>query len=152
MTTYSEIESLLKHLPGFEHGVGASAEQIRHAERQLGVAFPAEYREFLANLGWADSITAEIYGLGPDVPPWLDLVRVTLSERSEMVPRLPHSLLPIHNDGAGNHICIDTSSGSRRESAPIVFWSHAAGERQTPVKIADGFFDWLADTLEAKGN
>lgn len=89
----------------------------------------------------------DVFGLGFDVPPYLDLVRVTQSERAEAVPALPEHLVPLMNDGAGNHHALDTSSPSN--DPPVVFWDHEFGENQVPDHEADGFVAWLAERLDA---
>ena len=93
----------------------------------------------------------ELYGLGDDVPKYLDLKRVTMSERDEMIPRIPPHLVPILNDGSGNHFCLD-SKGIAGADCPVVFWDHDSRDDQEPEVIAGGFVQWLnteLDTLEA---
>lgn len=108
---------------------GASAAEIEEAELSLGVRFPDQYRRFLAEFGWGGVAHGELYGLGPDVPPHLDLVRATISERSEMAPAIPGHLLPVMNNGGGDHYCLDTSVVGE---APVVFWSHEEPADQEP--------------------
>jgi SMI1-KNR4 cell-wall len=63
----------------------SSEEEITNAERELGVRFPPEYREFLAKYGAARIAGYEIAGLthqDPDQPPmWDSVVRATRSLR-----------------------------------------------------------------------
>src|SRR5262245_15518095 len=60
-------------------------EEIKNAERDLGVQFPPEYREFLAKYGAARIAGYQIAGLthqDPDQPPmWDSVVRATRSLR-----------------------------------------------------------------------
>jgi hypothetical protein len=87
----------------------------------------------------------ELFGLGSDVPSYLDLVAVTESERTEMRPALPAYLIPLMNDGGGNLYCLD----SRREDEPaVIFWDHTAGEGQEPEAVAPDFISWLAERME----
>lgn len=88
-------------------GVATDAE-VAAAESELGVSFPDSFIEFLRELGWAEVGGSRIYGLGADVPPSLDLVRVNVSERTEMRPRLPAHLVALCNNGAGDHYSPDT--------------------------------------------
>ena len=74
---------------------------------------------FLGHIDWASIEGLELYGLGEDVPAYLDLVTVTVSERTEMRPRLPNRLVPLMNDGAGNHYCLEFESREQGE-CPVV--------------------------------
>lgn len=127
-------------------GQGASSEEIENAERALGVSFPASYRNFLREFGWARISHQELYGLGAEVPAYLELVRNTLAERSGMEPSLPASLIPIMNDGAGNHYCLDTSQ-KRDAECPVVFWDHELGAHQEPAIVSESFDGWLMDLI-----
>lgn len=88
-----------------------------------------------------------LYGLGADAPPHLDLVRMTESERTEMYPRIRADLVPIMNDGAGNHYCIDGSASGPTEP-PIVLWDHELDEDQMPEEYGEKFSTWLVSRLE----
>src|SRR5687768_6924200 len=101
---------LLKKAKSASFGKGASEQEIDAAEKILGCTIRGDYRQFLSTFGWGGASHFEIYGVGSDVPPYLDLVRTTRSERTEMTPRLPEYLLPLMNDGGGNHYCLDLAS------------------------------------------
>ena len=66
----------------------STEEEINNAERELGVKFPPEYREFLAKYGAAMGPGYEVAGvtreaLDPDQPPmWDNVVRATRSLRN----------------------------------------------------------------------
>lgn len=126
-------------------GTGATEEEIRNAENALGIPFHGGFRKFLMRFGWGGVVGVELYGLGKNVPFHLNLVTLTLSERTEMHPRLRKELLPIFNDGAGNHYCLDTSISGE---PPIVFWDHEAGADQIPEVDDMNFSAWLIAYLE----
>jgi cell wall assembly regulator SMI1 len=130
-----------------QFGRGATAEQIMEAEQTLKVAFPESYRAFLRDFGWGGVGHIEIFGLGDDVPAYLDLISVTRSERTEMRPQMPTFLIPIMNDGAGNHYCLDTRQFFERECA-VVFWDHELGEYQQIERVASTFEEWLQAMLD----
>jgi cell wall assembly regulator SMI1 len=142
---------LIRRLRSFreaEFGQGATSQEIELAERQLGVEFPRSYKAFLKHFGWASIDSLELYGLGEDVPAYLDLVKMTLSERTEMMPRLPSFLVPLMNDGFGNHYCLDVGLREQGES-PVVFWDHNLGESQDPEYVAGNLEGWLSEELNS---
>lgn len=144
---YEEVATALRSHPDAEFGAGATGLDINQAEDHLQVVLPAEYKRFLREFGWAYVPGAgEVYGLGTDVVWHRDLVRVTLSERTEMRPRVPPYLVPILNDGGGNHYCLDTRPGADGE-CPVLLWDHELGEDQEPYVEARNFSLWLANLL-----
>jgi SMI1-KNR4 cell-wall len=126
-------------------GRGANEHEILAASVRLGVNLSGGYRRFLQRFGWGGVGALELFGLGSDVPPYLDLVALTESERTEMYPALPHYLIPLMNDGGGNLYCLDSRGMGE---PPVVFWDHTAGEGQTPASVAPDFISWLAERLE----
>ncbi len=128
-----------------ECGQGATLDEIDHAQSELGGVFPESYRSFLLDYGWARFAHEEIYGLGKDVPNHLNLIRNAISERRQMSPLIPEWLIPIMNDGAGNHYCLDASIS---QESPVVFWDHELGEDQKPETVSANFAQWLVDLLD----
>lgn len=141
---FATLKPRLEQHPTNDLGGGATAAQIRAAERELGVALRGSYRSFLHSFGWGGVDDIEIFGLGADVPRHLNLVEVTKSERNEAQPPLPVSLIPVMNDGAGNLYCLDASETYREEYA-VVFWDHEAGGDQEPEQVAGDFAQWLSE-------
>lgn len=144
---YEDASQRLRRAPNKDVGRGATAEDVSRAERELKLVLPQGYKAFLHEFGWGGAGSWEIYGLGADVPPLLDLVRVTVSERTEAIPPIPDGLLPIMNDGGGNHFCLYTGRLERGE-CPVVFWDHELGENQVPARVADDFTSWLAERVD----
>jgi cell wall assembly regulator SMI1 len=140
----------LKHIVGNQNnqnfGKGVTLEEIHKAEQILEVIFPDTYKSFLLEYGWGGVGHIEIYGLGLDAPFHLKLIEVTKSEREEMHPRLQKHLVPLMNDGFGNHFCLDTSKILNGE-CPIVFWDHEKPENQEPEFISLNFLQWLIDEI-----
>jgi hypothetical protein len=66
-------------------------------------------------------------------------------ERTEAEPPLPHRLLPLENNGAGDHYCIDLSD----PRDPVV-WSHeaAGGVGHRPDVVAPTFVEWALALFE----
>ena len=146
--TFEELEKVILIFPDGDLGRGATEEEVAAAEDTLGVEIRGGFRDFLRRFGWGEISYLSIYGLGIGIPPYLDLVQITMSERTEMSPRLPAHLVPVMNDGGGNLFCLDTSANMNEP--PVVSWAHDEGESQTPVTIAQDFVSWLAAALEAE--
>jgi hypothetical protein len=145
--SYDNLRERLDATLDLEFGSGVAEEDIGIAEGELGASFPSSYRHLLRDYGWVAFGPYEFFGMGPGVPPFLDLVRVTNSERTEAVPPLPPTLLPVRNDGGGNLFCLDTGSLVDGE-CQVVLWSHAATEAQVPEWVADDFSTWLMSLLD----
>jgi len=145
--TFEELRKQLRTASEQQFWLGAAESEIAAAERDLDVKLPASYRQFLREFGWGGVSHLEIFGLGGDVPNYLNLVSVAHRERTEMRPPIPRYLVPIMNDGAGNHYCLDTRQFSGNE-CPVAFWNHELGDLQQPQRIAPTFTDWLAEQLK----
>ncbi len=144
-----ELSRQLRDYPGRKRlGNGVAPAEIAGAEAALGAKLPESYKAFLREFGWGGVDSWELYGLGAGVPNYLHLVRMTDSERTQMHPHIPQPLIPILNDGFGNHYCLDT--GALREGeCPIVFWDHEQGTGQEPEVVSPRFDVWFLDLLAA---
>ncbi|HOF18852.1 MAG TPA: SMI1/KNR4 family protein [Phycisphaerae bacterium] len=140
---------ILRRLSRGACGKRADAQTVRDAEKALRVSFPEDFKAFLSAVGWCSVGHLEFFGLGRDVPPHLDLVRVTEMERRTRHPSLRADLIPLMNDGAGNLPSLATAE-SNGESCPVVFWSHddPNGENQEPMRIAPDYLTWLSRMLD----
>jgi hypothetical protein len=141
--TFDELAVLLNGHPSRCVGAGASEAEIEQAERELNVLIKGDFRRFLRTFGWGGVGPLELYGLGSDVPSYLNLVQITKSEHSEMMPKLARELLPLMNDGGGNLYCLDTAS----EEPVIVFWDHEGSESQQPETVASDFVAWMSEMI-----
>ncbi len=141
-----ELTKAISSFHDKEHGKGATRAEVAKAQEVLSVSFPHSYRSYLEHIGWGRFSHIELYGLGQDVPHHLDLIRNTIAERTEMKPLLPNHLIPVLNDGAGNHYCLDTSAFSGAE-CPVVFWDHEQTDEQDPEIVSPAFADWLMHLL-----
>lgn len=142
------FENVVQQLLSFEYrplGGGATQEEIDAAERALGAPLRGGYRLFLERFGWGGVEDFEIFGIGSGVPRYLDLVEVTRSERTEAQPCIPHHLVPIMNNGGGDHACLDTMASP--DNPPIVWWRHEDGADQIPQSEAPDFLSWLSKLL-----
>lgn len=144
--SYKELREKILTFPDKEYGKGATIEEIKYAETSLRTIFSKSYRQFLQEFGWARFAHQELYGLGPDVPSYLELIRHTNAERNEMRPSLLPHLVPLMNDGSGNHYCLDTRMMCNLE-CPVVLWDHELGEDQHPEFVCETFDIWLIDMI-----
>lgn len=146
---FETLENQLRGLATLKHGLGATEKEIARAEQSLGVKITGGYRQFLIRFGWAEFAYEDIYGLGPDAPEHLNLVTITRDERSAMVPGLRKDILPLMNDGGGNHYCLDLQSapGGLNPEPSVVFWSHNLDEDQVPEFVSGSFVEWLSSRL-----
>lgn len=145
MPTFEELADRLRRFEDKEFGTGATDAEIGEAENLLGTSIRGEYRRFLKDFGWGGVEHLELYGLGSDTPPHLQLVPVTRSEREEMNPRLRQYLIPVMNDGGGNLYCLNMSFA---DEPPVVFWDHAEDANQSAETDAPDFVSWLNQLLD----
>jgi cell wall assembly regulator SMI1 len=143
--TVEELEQRLRARNDVAIGTGAPEVDIENAERSLGVTFPDALREYLRRFGHLELGHFELYGLGSKLPKYLQLVAMTVSERTESGCPLRHELVPILNDGGGNLYCIDTHPP---DAGRVVFWDHTEGPDQDPEEHSGSLPDWLGELLD----
>ena len=125
MTDFDSIDRRIRKTPQCRFGDGASDADIARAESQLGVEIRGGYREFLRRFGWM--YIAEDEELEPFIVCGLggaeeaDVVRFTMTERTEMSPALPTTLIAVHDTHAGDRFCLDTSTNSGGEPSVVLF-------------------------------
>lgn len=143
--TYDDLRDMLMQSKTLAVGKGATEFEIQEAQQRIGLPIRGDYRRFLVDFGWGGVGSFELYGLGADVPPFLNLVTITHSERVEMSPPLRYSLIPVMNDGGGNLYCLDSTLMDPR----VVFWDHEGSEAQVPDVEAASFSLWFAELVNA---
>jgi cell wall assembly regulator SMI1 len=129
-------------------GNGSDDRDISAAERALGVTFPIALREYLHRFGSLELGHFELFGLGPGLPNYLQLVPMTLSERNVPGCSLPHHLVPLLNDGGGNLFCVNTNP---LHAGRVVFWDHSMGSQQVPDDVSASLADWLTSLVCSLG-
>lgn len=145
--SFDLIEQRIKSMDDCKAGGGASSQAVADAQAALGVAFPRSLREYLLRFGWLELADREFFGLGEGVPRFLDLVRLTASERAEAGSSLSTSLIPLLNDGGGNLYCIVARADSA-EDGTIVLWDHERGASREPEFCAADMETWLHSILD----
>lgn len=141
-----KLHALIKSHENVGMGTPVGDTEIDEAQAALEIDFPLQLKSYLKAFGHLEIGHNEIYGLGSDIPDYLSLVKETLAERKTFRPYIPAHLLPIQNDGSGNHYCLDLSSN--QEDPPIVFWSHEGDESQIPEEVSATFTSWLLRVVD----
>jgi hypothetical protein len=111
---------------GAQVGEGASGDAIEDAEEIVG-PFPREYREFLSRFGYAVVGSHEIYGLGVDLPQYLNVAFMTSVERRNADGFPSHGIV-IYNDGGGNLHFLE--SNPEASEYPVRVW-----HQETPGEL-----------------
>jgi hypothetical protein len=127
-------------------GRGADQAEIADAELRLDARLPEDYRLFVEWFGWGGRDDWEIYGLGADVPAFLDIVTVATQERTSFGPRLPGTLLPILNDGGSTLYCLKLDAGVGGV-CPVVAWALEGDDDQIPQRVSSSFAAWFATLM-----
>jgi hypothetical protein len=118
-------------------GRGATEAEVAAAERELGLSFPEDFREFLREVGWAEVGPLAVAGLGRGVPEGLSLTEAALGAWASGVPK---TLLPVGDDSGGvDFIFLDLAAGGRAVVLP-------EGEA-APRVLAASFTEWLSEEL-----
>jgi cell wall assembly regulator SMI1 len=124
---------------------------IADAEAKLRVTFHPDLRDYLKLFGHLEIADLELFGLGENTPPFLDLIRMTLSERTESECPPPPGLIPLCNDGGGNLYCISVATGTgTNASGAIILWEHDGGPDQELEVTADCLETWLLETVRER--
>ncbi|MCW5833511.1 MAG: SMI1/KNR4 family protein [Labilithrix sp.] len=143
---FDKFERMLRAREDVVIGAGVDEQIVNEAAGLLGVVFPIQLREYLKQFGHVELGHFELFGLGDDVPAYLDLVRMTLTERTDTGCPLRSDLVPLLNDGGGNLYCITTKP---EEAGAVVFWDHTGGQDQVPDRHASSLAEWLVELLAA---
>lgn len=118
-------------------GEGAAESELRNAEALIG-PFSADYRQFLKEYGWVAFKHYDVYGLGSEVPHYLNVVHMTQAERREPAIPLPETFICVRNDGGGNLFCFDSTIVARGDGqALILLWNHElTGDRLGDTRLS----------------
>ena len=126
---------------------GASNDKIEMVEKELGVVFPAPYRQFLATYGAGMGTGFELAGISEDSneeepPMWRSVVLATKQSRRILRGAIPNDFIPVSDDGQGTTFYIDTNS----EAAKIV----AYGPGIDGQIVATSFKEFVVKSLRGE--
>jgi cell wall assembly regulator SMI1 len=127
----------------------ATLDDVEHAERELGAAFPNSFRWFQLEFGDFDAGPLTIYSARKPEPSGRNIVTINVASRTELFPRIPDYLIAFSDNGGGDLLCFDTS---RREAdeCPVVWWDHEQDEDQVAAEAAPSFLDWIEAELRER--
>lgn len=135
---YDRLRQLIRSQAD-EIGTGCSPGELV-AVRAAFDLLPEDYVAYLCDFGWFTVSSHEVIGFGAGVPTHLDVIRVVTWERELAQPSMSAGLLPIENNGGGDHYCLDLDAPGH----PVVFWSHddPLGSDELPAVVAPCFAAW----------
>ncbi|MEA3497873.1 MAG: SMI1/KNR4 family protein [Campylobacterota bacterium] len=100
---YSDIYNIKANI---EKSKPATNEIIEDTQKQLGIFFGKEYREFLKEFGCLSVEYLEFYGICGSNSSAPNMLYVTLKFREEM-PSFSKELIVIYEVGEGSFYCVD---------------------------------------------
>lgn len=132
--TIKRLDALFERFPTMRAEEVPSEAEIADAEKELGVPFPADYREFLLRYGGGLAGPYPVYGLRPveDLDPFWSVVEITRRFREDDIPAAKEWVV-VSEDHAGNPIGID------RDGA-VWTWDH---DFEGLAPVAKDFEKWL---------
>jgi hypothetical protein len=80
--TWDELRRRLHRDPAVEPGRGMTEADVLEAEAAIG-RFPPDFRAYLLEFGSLTKEHRELYGLGPDVHPAMNVVTMSVLERKD---------------------------------------------------------------------
>lgn len=130
-----------------------SEADLEMIEERVGQKLPDDFREFLSQFGECDLEEYAVFPTdGGGVAPGTFFGKTILSAIDDFAERLPVSVIPINDDGAGNLICISLQSDSYGK---VYFQSHSVAYDQTDddvdaakfatlVELSDSFSEFIS--------
>ena len=148
--SFHDAAKWLKSQPGFEHGSGATKEELSTLVR-IWPHIPPDFQEYLTTFGWVSFGPQELLGLGRDVIPQLNIV-TTAEElwNGRLKYHLPRTLLAFYNGGGSWWYAFDSTRNNR-----VVCWAleyEEMGQPQPYDEQYDTWCDWLMRHLGSHGD
>ena len=126
----SKIVDVIKELPELLSTGAASNESIENAEKELGLKFASEYKEYLSVFGSILADNVEITGIAKS--PNRNVVSATKREW-ELNPQVEHNMYVVENLAIDGIIVWQDETGSIYESIP----------NKKVEKVADSLLDYI---------
>lgn len=115
MSNKDTIIDVINSLPGLKKLKPATDKQISDAEKQLGVTFADEYKEYLSTFGVITADGIELTGISNSE--YRDVVRVT-KKNKELNPKVPNSYYVVEDTGMDGIVIWQDSKGNIYQSNP----------------------------------
>lgn len=149
--SYQDFERAMELAPSCEYFTtdgGKSPEQIRKAEKMLGISFSPQLLSFYEKFGYLSFFGCEIFGIGPGDSKILEgnSVAYALHDRSEL--GLPEQWVPIYNYGDGNLAYLDYSRLNALKEPPVIMCFYNSKEFQQVETVAEDFGAFLLSLIE----
>lgn len=128
-----------------------TSEEVKHAEKALGLKLPPSFLVFLRDAGSYQLYFWETYWVGGDSLGYRNIVKANIYERIEMTTPLPEFLIAFHNNGCGDQLCFDTRRPGPDGEYPIVSWDHELTPEENLENldvVADSFAEWLWEEVQ----
>jgi hypothetical protein len=126
----SGILEALKSKSGFIYTGSVSNEEIERTEKEMGVLFSNEYKEYISQYGCASFVGHEITGICSSMR--LNVLYVTSQEKS-LRPDLPDGMYVIEKTSIDDIVIWQDSSGAIYKTSP----------GKLPIKICDSLEEYL---------
>lgn len=127
---------------------GRTEEEIKEAEKLLGIQFSGQYRVFNEKYGYVSFFGNEIFGIDPNDLDELEgnSVAYALNDREEY--NLPDYMLPIYNYDDGCMAYLDYSV-LNDDGEPRVIMAEYTGEEYEVVEVlAEDFGDFVLQLVQ----
>lgn len=126
----SGILESIKSKNGFIYTGSVPNEEIERVEKEMGVSFSNEYKEYVSQYGCASFVGHEITGICSSMRQ--NVLSVTLQEKT-LCPDIPNDMYVIEKTGIDDIVIWQDSSGVIYQTSP----------GKLPIKICDSLEEYL---------
>jgi hypothetical protein len=142
----------LKQNEDFEYWIGANDVEIAHAERELGIIFPTQYKKFLSECGMCNFGDVNIIGIAKDANKIsYPIVELTMQIRNEI--NIADDLIVLSYD-VGEYLTLYKVSKKEQFEDAFVFGTTVSYDENQKMKIGkmdkifDSFQQYFEDFIE----
>jgi antitoxin YobK len=144
---FDDAKKIIARHPDMTDFVGPTTEQeVRDAEKRLGVTFSRSYLAFLREFGCGNFGAEEFLGVGVEPMAVPSVIWYTETTRRKS-SRFPKHYVPVYDVGLGEVMCLDTSQLRPDGECPVVRWV-ADDTSQSKETIASSFGEFFAETIK----
>jgi cell wall assembly regulator SMI1 len=156
---------LTQHAPAIlaDMRPGASTDEIRRAEEQLGCVFPKVVREWYSLHNGSESCALleywDFYSLAETITAWRSLKQIYdtgFFDEFHSDPVGPirtewwhPAWIPVTGEPRGDHLCLDLAPARGGRKGQVISWLHDESVREIVAPTFTAWFEQLADGLES---